>query len=180
MSKPVSLTSVKTCFSVMKSKSTFTNMFRLLGDHLDPIALMPSIEQFMCQLFGTKRSIKSVNEARYELFAQRLRKKGIIDISVLPPSQSVLDLHVKRSALIHYLWKQSKEAVIDIPDISDSGWFPDGEICFTAELFPAELHDIFADRKQDDDSDDSDDEDEDEDDLYGSDFNSEDENDELY
>jgi hypothetical protein len=135
----------KTCFKVMKCKAAYIDMFRLLGDHLDPIELLPSIEQFICQLFGMKKSIKSVNEARYELFTRRLRKNGIIDISVLPPSRSVLDLHVKRSALIHYLWKQSKEAVIHIPDISDSGWFPDGEICFTADIFPAELQDIFAD-----------------------------------
>ena len=129
-----------------------------------------------------KKSIKSVNDARYELFTRRLRKNGIIDISVLPPSQSVLHLHVKRSAPIHYLWKQSKEAVIHIPDIGDSGWFPDGEICFTVDIYPDELQDIFAGQNEADDCDDSDAEDRQDDDelLYGSDFNSEDESDDEF
>ena len=41
----------KTCFKVMQYKAAFTDMFRLLGDHLDPIELLPSIEQFICQFY---------------------------------------------------------------------------------------------------------------------------------
>ena len=156
----------------------FVEMFGSLYEHLNPAEIMPSIELFMCQLFGMTQSIKSVDDARYELFIRRLKKNGIIDISVLPPCLSVLELHAKRSALIHYLWKQSRNAVINIPDIADSGWYHDGEICFTSEVYPAELEDVFVCNEEDE-EDGSEDEDEGEE-YYGSDFNTDEESDDEF
>ena len=61
----------------------------------------------------------------------------------MPPCQSVLKLHLDRSMLIAYLWRQSKSAIIDLPDITLFGWFANGEITRTGDIYPIELDDIF-------------------------------------
>ena len=35
--------------------------------------------------------------------------------------------------------------------VSDSGWFHDGEICFTSEIYPSELEDVFVSNPEDND-----------------------------
>ena len=68
--------------------------------------------------------------------------------------------------------------MIDIPDIADSGWYLDGEICFTSEVYPAELEDVFvcAEEEEEDDNDDGEESEE----YYGSDFNSDEESDDEF
>ena len=110
----------KTCHTVMKQKASFQHMFSTLSDSVNSDDVLPFAEQYVCELFGQKNK-SSVDEVRHTLFTKHLEKKGVIDISVLPPCRSVLQLQIKRSMYIHHLWKQSTIPLIDVGDITYSG-----------------------------------------------------------
>ena len=41
------------------------------------------------------------------------------------------------------MWRQSKEAIIDTPDISYYSWAQEGDICWTGAINPQELLEIY-------------------------------------
>ena len=69
-----------------------------------------------------------------------LVKNKTVSLSRIPPCQSVLRLHLQRSAYIAYLWRKSEEKQIDLPAIDQFGWFSDGNIVWTEEeIFPGAI-----------------------------------------
>ena len=70
---------------------------------------------------------------------------------------------------IHHLWKQSTIPLIDVGDITYSGWFQDGEISYTEDVYPSELDEIFGEEEEDDSDED------DEEDYYGEEIETDDE-----
>ena len=104
--------------------------------------LVTCVEKFVCRLYGAT-SCTEVNKARYFLFQKRLKKTSVIDLALIPPCQSTLMYHFKRSALIAYMWKQSKSAFVDTPKIADYGWEDDGSVCLAKDIYPDSLKDIY-------------------------------------
>ena len=51
---------------------------------------------------------------------------------------------------IAYLWKQSLKAQIDMPNITDYGWFDDGSIHMTNDIYPIEIKDIYDEDQTED------------------------------
>ena len=132
------------CMQVMKSNHKFMNLFKVLGDTLDVNdveALLPRVEHFVCKLYSTK--FKNVNKARYHLFNSKLtRSKAVVDIATLPPCQSVLRLHLLRSAYIAHNWKMTDVALVPDFNIADYGWNTNGSIHWMDYAFPAEVESI--------------------------------------
>ena len=142
----------------MLTRDSHKRFFRQLGEQLlTTDDLLPLAEEFVCALYGLKK-VRDVNTGRFDLFKRRLHSSGVIDLSVVPPCKSVLLLHLRRSALAANLWKQAKEAMIKSPGIEKYGWFADGEIEWTLDVYPADVQDIFEDPDPyiDDDNDDDD------------------------
>ena len=79
------------------------------------------------------------------MFKQRLHSSGIIDLSVIPPCRSVLALHLRRAAFTAFNWKQAKQRMGTDNDIQSNGWYADGEIVWTEEVYPIDIQDIFED-----------------------------------
>ena len=102
---------------------------------------MELAEIFVCRLYGLGK-FKKVNEARYYIFVAKNNMNISVDLSLLPPCQSVLRLHLSRAIYIANLWKQSLTAQVHSPDISEFGWHPDGAIVWVEEVFPAEVEEI--------------------------------------
>ena len=105
------------------------------------------------------------------MFKQRLHSTGIIDLSAIPPCQSVLSLHLKRAAYTAYVWEQARVAQVASVDIELHGWFANGEGVWTDEVYPAEIQDIFEDNieyseNEDENEEDSEESDDSEDDLF--------------
>ena len=96
------------------------------------------------------------------MFKKRLHSSGIIDLSAIPPCKSVLALHLRRAALTAHNWKLAKEAMSTNNDILSHGWFADGEIVWTDEVYPVDLTDIFEDDTVYSDIEEDDDEEDDE------------------
>ena len=75
--------------------------------------------------------------------AQNLKEHKAVDISTLPPCESVLWFHCLRSNMVAKLWKSSQTAVIDEPDISECGWYDKGEIRWLHDPFPRDIELLF-------------------------------------
>lgn len=83
-----------------------------------------------------------VNEARYYLFEQRLKRNKIIDLALIPPCFTTLFLHLQRSLYVAFLWQQSLEPMVETLDIKHYGWTEDGDIIWTDDIYPQDLIEI--------------------------------------
>ena len=90
----------------MLKSQKFLNAFSRLGTSWDyDEATFKSLEEFTCVIYGL-RNEKSINKARSKLFEKNFsRQEEIIDLSLLPPCQSVLFLHYKRANYVSKLWR---------------------------------------------------------------------------
>ena len=127
------------------------------------------LEEFVCYLYGVKT--KSVNDARWNIFNQKYKRENKVpDLSSLPPCQQALYYHSKRSNLVAYIWRKSQQPSFDLPDISEYGWFADGQIQWIDDAFPEDVeHLLLNDENYEDENDE----------FYGSEIDSDDDIDQL-
>ena len=79
---------------------------------------MDNIERFFVLLYSRTSSLKKVNEARKQLFAQGNRQSENI-----PPTKEALRQHVKRAVFqAGNIWGQSQIANPELPSPADGGW----------------------------------------------------------
>ena len=90
--------------------------------------LYKEAEQFVCVLYG-KPKYTEVNKLRYDSFLNKCQGNGDvldtycgIDMSLLPPCQSALTMHVKRVNYQVYVWLHSHENNPALPNVEESGW----------------------------------------------------------
>ena len=78
--------------------TAFIDIFSSLGTEVTASEkLVLDLEWFVCSIYGHPR-ILSVNEAGKRVFWNKFNKeKKIIDLSLLPPSQSNLHYHIMRA-----------------------------------------------------------------------------------
>ena len=100
----------------------FVSPFTSLGDDWLPNEeILEQLEIFVCILFRSHR-LKKVNDVRYNIFQQKYQKDDkIIDLSLLPPSQQTLRLHILRSTYVAKLWCSALINNIEVPDITVHG-----------------------------------------------------------
>ena len=72
-----------------------------------------------------------------------------VDMSTLPPCQSVLRLHCERAHFLAALWKRATISQLQNPDPSHYGWNQDKTIMWVDEVFPAEVESILLDPRFD-------------------------------
>ena len=109
-----------------------------------------TLELFVCKLFSSKKI--SVDEVRLQMFTKKhVIQNKVIDLSVLPPCQSSLLLHMDRANYVAALWKHSMHATIDSPEIWDHGWNVDGSINWVEQVFPEDVIEIIMDNYDSDD-----------------------------
>ena len=129
----------KMCWSTMTKNEAFVGCFTELGRSwslTDDIQRF--LEQYVCKLYGSKK--KSVNAVRFELFTKKFTNANkAIDLSVLPPCHSSLILHAKRANFIAAMWKRTKEAIIEMPPITDHGWNDNGSIEWIDKPYPDDI-----------------------------------------
>ena len=115
----------------MKKSQNFVDARNRLGESqtIDPNdTVIPTLEKYTCTIYGYARE-KLVNAVRTKLFERTQTKKGkIIDMSFLPPCNSVLILHIKRANYVAMILKPSLTNWLDLDDFSENGWPPDGSI----------------------------------------------------
>ena len=105
----------------MKTSDEFEETFKFLenskGCHE---ILLECLEKYVCKLYGFIDT--SVNHERFKIFLKKYQKDNrIVDISLLPRYCSTLRHHILRANTRAYLWKQSQNAILDVPDITTNG-----------------------------------------------------------
>ena len=155
----------KKCWNKLKEDPKYVQCFSSLGTRESPSEeQLQTLEEYVCVLYSTK--LKNVNDARYQLFKRKneLYKKSI-DLALLPPCQAVLNLHSKRANFEAYLWKQTLNSMINVPNYVENGWDANCEIFWLEQEFPDDIADILFEEANEESSDDD----------YGDDIASDDE-----
>ena len=69
----------------------------------------------------------------------------MVDISTIPPCQTVLRLHASRANMVAFIWRNAINTYVSIPDIIECGWRIDGGIQWIDEAYPPSIEDILLD-----------------------------------
>ena len=140
------------CWKKMIAEERFLRCFKDLGDSWILSEEMKEVlELYVCKLFSSKKS--STDEVRLEMFMKKQTVQNkVIDLSILPPCKSSLLLHMERANYVASIWKRSKQAQIEYPELSSHGWNSDGSIHWTDETFPDDVAELYL--EDDDNSDD--------------------------
>lgn len=139
-----------TCFKLLSSSSKFKEAFSLLGSSWDLTDdIFYQLQSFVLHLYGMKKAV-DVDAARYKLFKKKYdNEEKTVDMSTLPPCQSVLRLHCERAHFLAALWKRATISQLQNPDPSHYGWNQDKTIMWVDEVFPAEVESILLDPRFD-------------------------------
>ena len=137
----------------------FVSAFKELGkEEIVSERCLLQLEKFVCHLYG-KPNHTSVNKLRYDLVRQKYHLKGKcplssiqgLDISLLPPCQQALRMHIMRANYQAMIWRQAYIALPDIPQPSGYGWTLGANgvlsIDWCTHLVPQQLVDILHDNK---------------------------------
>ena len=122
------------CWKHVKKNSAFLDLYATLGNGQcitsDPLA---GLEHFVCTIFG-RRQPHSVNEARQEIFWEKLEKDAkVIDLCLLPPCQTSLEFHSKRANFVARMWRNASNPILELDNPYNHGWLPDMTINWTQE-----------------------------------------------
>ena len=105
------------------------------------------IEKFVCALYG-KPKLKIVNEARAAIFWGKYNQsKKIADLSMLPPCQGNLMLHLKRANYVAYNMRHSCELRPIKEDYSHHGWTEDGRPVWVESLLPDDVENVLIEQE---------------------------------
>ena len=110
--------------------------------------LLECLEKYVWKLYGF--SDTSVNRVRFKTLEKKYKKDNkIVEISLLPPCCSTLRLHILRANTVAFLWRQSQNAITDVPDITTNGWINYDEIKWVEPVFPQEIEILVIDFSSD-------------------------------
>ena len=126
----------KTCW---KTAQNYLTSFCELGVSYDiSEQLYLDMERYVCSLYGGKGD--DVNKLRAEIFWRTWNKKGqVIDLSVLPPCRSSLHLHIQRSNYIARIWRQANKDMMDLQPPQSHGWNEDFSLKWPNVIIPEDV-----------------------------------------
>jgi hypothetical protein len=142
----------KLCWNVMVKDNQFLEAFSSLGDVWSMSeSMVQLLERYVCKLYGAKKKTSTVNVTRFELFSKKHSVENkVIEISLLPPCQTSLRLHILRSNFVSGMWKRTLNPVVILPNIAENGWNDFGEIeWISGETFPENVSEMLLDEHED-------------------------------
>ena len=106
----------------LEKNPRFLQAFKALGLVWDLMpAIYEALEEYACHLYGSKK--RKVNEVRHQMFRRKYDNENkIVDLSSLPPCQSVLNLHTSRANFVAKVWKSAGVHQLEFPNLSAHGW----------------------------------------------------------
>ena len=103
---------------LVRSNKIYRDAFCLLGESLlIPPIIFEAVEQLVYTAYGFANET-SIDEVRY----QKCWGKELLEPSKIPPTRDEMMQHIKRANYQTFVWKQSLEIDIDIPDSNGYGW----------------------------------------------------------
>ena len=134
------------CRKALKKNRIFDEAFSLLGKNWSidvGDGILPVLKQYVCTIFGCPGE-KSANVVRLKLFEKYTKGGKVINMDLLPPCNSSLFLHIKRSNYVEKIWRSSLTSWLDADEISENRWLPDGSTYWVDDVFPPETEEILC------------------------------------
>lgn len=143
-------------FELVKNHTDFILAFIELGSEaVLSNSLSTTLERYVCFMYGQPK-LSDCNEVRYKLFQARYDVKNSekafsisdgIDLCMLPPCRSSLQLHARRANYVAHVWKNAQVQYQHLPSPVGNGWIQacDGSIEIqwtTGSILPQQLVDI--------------------------------------
>ena len=134
----------------MENDSRFKAAFSQLGSSWElSDDTYDALQSFVIKLYGTKK-VATVDEARYKIFKKKYdNEEKTVDMSVLPPCESVFRLHCERENYLAAIWKRANMSQPFYPDAVHYGWNTDKSILWVNDIFPDEIETILLDSRYD-------------------------------
>ena len=132
----------------MTKKTDYVNLFANLGTTLQvPEEVEKGLEKFVCAIYGNER-MQAVNDVRKKMFLQKFEnEKKITDLSLLPPCQSNLKLHIKRSNYVASIFRQAGRLMMDLDDPANHGWDESGSVVWSDVCYPDDVAELLLSNK---------------------------------
>ena len=132
----------------MIKKTDYVNLFANLGTTLQvPEEVEKGLEKFVCAIYGNER-MQAVNDVRKKMFLQKFEnEKKITDLSLLPPCQSNLKLHIKRPNYVASIFRQAGRLMIDLDDPANHGWDESGSVVWSDVCYPDDVAELLLSNK---------------------------------
>ena len=103
-----------------------------------------SLEKFVCLLYGYKQQ-ESVNMVRKSIFLQKYANdKKSADLTLLPPCESNLSLHIDRANYVANLFCSAKRLMMCLDDPCEHGWNVDGAVRWDETYFPDDVSNVLV------------------------------------
>ena len=136
----------KACWNLVKENQEFLTAFNETGSEVRASeSLISSLERFVCWLYGEKR-LTSVKEVRKKIFWRNYSQENRrTDLSLLPPCQSSLLLHIQRAKYVARIWRQASTPIMEIEDPKYHGWQEDLTEDWVAVPFPEDITELLVD-----------------------------------
>ena len=97
----------------LEAINNFCKLSQILEGEMN---LNKEIEKFNCAIYGYNR-LRSVDQIRKKIFVRKFKQEGkTIDLSLLPPCASNLNLHAKRANCIARNYKQANNLMMNLDD----------------------------------------------------------------
>ena len=132
----------------MIKKTDYVNLFANLGTTLQvPEEVEKGLEKFVCAIYGNER-MQAVNDVRKKMFLQKFEnEKKITDLSLLPPFQSNLKLHIKRLNYVASIFRQAGRLMMDLDDPANHGWDESGSVVWSDVCYPDDAAELLLSNK---------------------------------
>ena len=130
-------------WKAMLKRPEYIRLFVELGSCLDVSdELAQGLEKFVCALYGNLR-ITSVNNLRHKMFMSKFDKeKKITDLSLLPPCEANLKLHIMRANYVAWMFRRAGQLVLDLENPTSHGWDESGHVVWSSVCYPADVSEL--------------------------------------
>ena len=141
------------CWKVAEKNPRFLHAFQELGVEWDLTpAVYEVLEEYVCNLYGARK--RKVNSVRHQMFQRKYENENkIVDLSSIPPCQSVLKLHISRANFVAKIWKSAGENQLELPHLSSHGWTESCEIVWMETAFPENVEELLMESGDSEDED---------------------------
>ena len=134
------------CWKLLKESQEFLETFSKLGveKHINK-DLVASLENFVCRLYGEKRLTSINSTCRNMSWGNFSRDERITDLSLLPPCESSLLLHIRRAHYVARIWRQASLPLMDIEGAETHDWKDDLSEEWVTVPYPDDIAELLID-----------------------------------
>ena len=131
-----------TWWRLIENVEEFLEVYASLGSEQElSETIFEVLQKCVCVVYNQKKC-KNVNQARANIFWKYFDNGKIADLSLLPPCESTLLLHAKRSDYIARAWRLANRPLQLMDEPKRHGWMDDFTIQWVDKMYPEDVTDL--------------------------------------